>query len=91
MTLVIGKFTVDDYETWKNGTFDRDPAGRDGAAMGHHVYRDTESPNDVIVAVEFDSTEAARAFRDRLHLSGALDGVRLGGLRVCDEAESITY
>jgi len=92
MALVIAKLEVDDYDAWKSGTFDRDPAGRNGSAKGHHIYRDTESSNELIVAVEFDTTDAARAFRERLEASGALDGVRLGHRpRICQEAEQRTY
>jgi hypothetical protein len=92
MAFLMARLDVDDYETWKSGTFDRDPARRDGTAKGHRLYRDTEDPNAVIVEVEFESTNAARAFRERLQASGTLDGIRLPGPpRVCEEAEAITY
>ena len=91
MTVVMAKFEVDDFEAWKSGTSDRDPAGREGSATAAHVYRDTENPNDVIVSVEFETPEAARDFRARLESSGALDGVRLGHRpRICEEAGALT-
>jgi hypothetical protein len=92
MAVVMAKIEVDDFDAWKSGTFDRDPAGREGSATAAHLYRDTESPNDVIVAVEFETTEAAYAFRERLESSGALDGVRLARRpRICEDAAALTY
>ena len=91
MAVVMAKIEVDDFDAWKRGTFDRDPAGRRGTAPAAHLYRDTENPSDVIVAVEFETTEAAHDFRERLESSGVLDGVRLGHRpRICEDAAAPT-
>jgi hypothetical protein len=63
---------TDDYDTWKP-LFDSDPAGRKQAAKGHILSRNVDDPNDVFIRVEFGSVGDARAFRERLLASGALD------------------
>jgi hypothetical protein len=91
MAFILGRFEVGDYETWKQ-MFDSDPAGRKDAATGHRIYRSTENPGDVFVAVEFASTEEASAFRERLLGSGALDNVTVKTEpTVTEEAEAVTY
>ncbi len=92
MTLLVGRFQLDDYETWKREMFDRDPAGRRQAAKGHRIMRNADDPNQVFVQLEFDSADDARAFRDKLMSSGALDGVEvLTEPTVIEEADAQTY
>jgi hypothetical protein len=75
MTLMLGHFDVGDFDTWKREIFDADPAGRQQAAKGHMLSRGVDNPSEVFVRVEFDSVDDARAFRERLLASGALDKV----------------
>ena len=35
MTLLLGHYEVDDFDTWKRETFDADPGGRRQMAKGH--------------------------------------------------------
>jgi hypothetical protein len=92
MAVVMAKLEVDDYDAWKSGTFDRDPAGRNSSAKGHRIFRDTEGSNELIVAVEFDTSAAAREFRERLKASGALDQVQLADPpRIYNEVEALAY
>src|SRR5947209_8330027 len=74
MAAIVGVFQTGDYDAWKQ-MFDSDPAGRQQAAKGHRVMRSVEDPNEVFVRVDFDSVEDAKAFRERLLSSGALDNV----------------
>jgi hypothetical protein len=76
-TSMLGHFNVGDYDTWKSNTFDRDPAGRVQAAKGHAISRSVDDPNEVFVRVEFGSVGEARAFREKLMSSGALDNVEV--------------
>jgi hypothetical protein len=76
MAFIFGRFDVGDYDTWKK-MFDSDPAGRRQSAKGHQVYRTVENPNDVFVGLEFASADEAKAFRERLLASGALDNVTI--------------
>jgi len=91
MAFILGRFGVDDYETWKQ-MFDSDPAGRKEAAQGHRIYRSTENPGDVFVAVEFPSSDEAKTFRERLLASGALANVTVKTEpTVVEEEEAVTY
>ena len=74
--FVVGNFDVGDYDAWKQ-MFDSDPAGRKEMAKGHAVSCNVDNPSDVFVRVEFDSADQAKAFRERLLASGALDNVTI--------------
>jgi hypothetical protein len=77
MASILVHFEVDDYETWKRERYDTDPAGRKTTAKRHVIFRGVEDPSQVFVSTEFDSVKAAEAFRDRLHATGAWDGIAL--------------
>jgi hypothetical protein len=92
MTFLFARFQVDDYEAWKQGRFDADPAGRKEAAKSHRIYRSLDNPREVFVQVEFDSADTARKFRERLLGSGALDGIDvLTPPQLVEEADSARY
>ena len=91
MTFIVSRFDVGDYDAWKK-TFDADPGGRRQAGKGHRILRSVANPSEVIVATEFESTEEAHSFRERLLASGALDGIKVvSEPTVAEEAESIQY
>jgi hypothetical protein len=75
MAFILASFKLDDYDTWKRDRFDRDPAGRKQAATRHQIFRAVDDPNRVFVGVEFPSVDEAKAFRERLLSSGALDDI----------------
>jgi hypothetical protein len=89
VAFIVGEFEVGDYDAWKQ-RFDSDPAGRKQSAKGHVVSRSVDNPNDVFVRVEFDSVDEAKAFRERLLASQALDGMTVKipptVIEVADEA-----
>jgi heme-degrading monooxygenase HmoA len=74
MAFLLGVFDTGDYDKWKQ-MFDSDPAGRKEAGQGHRVFRSAEDPNRAFISVEFASADDAKAFRERLLASGALDKV----------------
>ena len=91
MTYTLAHIQVDDYEQWKE-MFDaaRQTVRKD--ATGHRILRGTEDPNDVLIQVEFPSAAEARAAREVLLRSGALDRVKLiDGPSVIEEAETVAY
>lgn len=93
MAFTVLNFETNDYEAWKS-MFDSDPAGRRQAGKGHIVSRNADNPNEVFVHVEFDSVDDARAFRDRLVGSGALDNPSMQvkmGPTVIEPVETVTY
>jgi hypothetical protein len=74
MAWILGHFDVGDYDAWKP-MFDSDPAGRKQGGKGHRVLRSVENPSEVFVSVEFPSVDEAKAFKERLLASSALDRV----------------
>jgi hypothetical protein len=92
MALMLAHFDVGDFDTWKRELFDADPAGRREVAKGHVLSRSLDNPNEVFVRVEFESAEDAKAFRERLLASGALDKVTVKTPPTLAEvAEQTTY
>jgi hypothetical protein len=76
MPFMLGVFDTGDYDKWRQ-MFDSDPAGRKQSATKHRVFRGVDNPNEVFVSLEFPSMDEAKAFRERLLASGALDNVTL--------------
>jgi hypothetical protein len=84
---------VDDFDAWKPA-FDADPAGRRQVATGHMMFRPVDDPKGVFIRADFSSVEQAKAFREKLIASGALDRpdtkVKIGPT-VVEQVEAITY
>ena len=83
MAFMVHHLKVDDFDTWKP-FFDEDPVGL--------MLRSVDDANEVFTRVEFDSLEEAKAFRDRLVASGALNQTTvLTPPTVVELVENITY
>jgi len=79
VAIMLIHFEVDDYDAWKP-MFDQDPAGRgEAGAISHKVSRNVDDPNEAFIRVEFPSVAHAKAFREKLLASGALER---GGMRI---------
>ena len=88
---MLAHIQVDDYEQWKE-MFDAARGTVRKDAKGHRILRGVEDPNDVLIEVEFPSPEEARAAREELRSSGALDRVkRIDGPNIIEEAETVSY
>ena len=94
MAIMLIHFEVDDYDAWKP-MFDEDPAGRaEAGATSYMISRAVDNPNEAFIRVEFPSVEQAKAFREKLLASGALQrgGMRLKtGLTVAEVDDHHTY
>jgi hypothetical protein len=93
MTFMVLNLQTEDYDEWKS-MFDSDPAGRKELGKGHMLSRNADDPNDVFIRVEFGSVGDARAFRERLLASGALDNPHVKvktGPTIIEPAEQETY
>ena len=94
MAIMLIHFEVDDYDAWKP-MFDADPAGRaESGAVSHMVSRAVDNPNEAFIRVEFPSVDQAKAFREKLLASGALDraGMRIKtGPTVAEVTDQHTY
>ena len=94
MTVLVVQHKVRDFDTWKP-VFDEDESRRrEHGAQRHWLYRTVEDPNDVVVAVEFPSADAARSFtRD----PGLREAMQRGGVEgephvhLRDEVEAVEY
>lgn len=91
MAFMRTRVQVEDYEAWKQ-MFDTDPVGARKAATGHRIFRNVENPNEVLIAVEFASSDDAEAARRRLVDGGVLERVTVkGGPTITEEAEAVAY
>jgi hypothetical protein len=92
MAFVMLNFEVDDYGAWKQ-MFDGDPAGRKQSAKGHQIFRADDNPNHLFLGTEFASVDDAKAFRERLLASGALNNARVIHVQptVTELADAATY
>jgi hypothetical protein len=91
MPYMLTRIQVDDYDAWKP-VFDSDPVGARKGAKGHRILRASDEANEVFIQVEFDSTDDARAARERLLDSGILDRVKVkSGPTVAEQAEAVAY
>ena len=94
MAIMLLHFEVNDYDAWKP-LFDQDPAGRaESGATSHKISRAVDNPNETFIRVEFPSVDQAKAFREKLLASGALErgGMRIkSGPTVAEVADEQTY
>jgi heme-degrading monooxygenase HmoA len=72
MTFMLTRAQVGNYDEWK-AIFDTDPPRARESATGYRVYRSTEDPDEVFIAVEFESRADAEEGRERLVAAGVLD------------------
>ena len=76
MAVIMTRVRVEDYDEWKR-MFDTDPVGARSAARGHKLFRTASDPNEVSIAVEFESVADAEQARAKLLASGVLERVNL--------------
>jgi len=94
MTILLVEQRVPDFDTWK-AAFDSDPVGREeGGVRGYRISRPIDDPNTVFVALEFDGSDEAEAFREKLHglwsrieSQGLIEGPRASILEVLEAKE----
>lgn len=78
-----------DYEQWKP-VFDEHAKVR---RTGHRLNRSLDDPNTLVLAVEFETAEGARAFAADPSLKEAMDRAvdSAPNIYLCEEVEQITY
>jgi hypothetical protein len=94
VALMLIHFEVDDYDEWKL-LFDEDPAGRaQSGATSYMISRAVDNPGEAFIRVEFPSVDQAKAFREKLLASGALERGKMrlkSGPTVAEIADQHTY
>ncbi len=71
MPVLFVRHPVEDYDDWRKVYDAFFESRKEAGVTGEAVYRSVEDPNDVTLALEFDSLEEARAFPDNEKLKGA--------------------
>jgi heme-degrading monooxygenase HmoA len=66
------KATVDDFETWKSAFEAYHTRRAEFGGLRYQLYRTTENPNEIVVIIEFDDEESARAWNEYLLSRGEL-------------------
>jgi hypothetical protein len=91
MAFLLTRINVGDYDIWKP-QFDKDIPGARQAAKGHRIFRSVDDPGEVVVMVEFASSDDAETGRERLLASGVLDRFHdKSGPTLVEEAEAVSY
>jgi hypothetical protein len=75
VAFLVGVFEGD-FDAFKQ-QFDSDPLGRKQAAKGHTLLRGVDNPNQIFVRIEFDSTEEAKSFGEKVRGSDVLQNVNV--------------
>jgi hypothetical protein len=62
MAIVLARFTVQDYDTWRQ-SFEGNAEPRKAAGCnGTHIFFNADNPNDVTVNFQWDTAENAKSF-----------------------------
>ncbi len=79
MPYLLERHEVRDYDRWREVS-DDDADGRQAAGCrGARVFRNAESPAEVVVLSEWDSLESARQRIESANLSRKFDEARVSG------------
>jgi hypothetical protein len=83
---------VANFERWKQA-FDADPVGREQSGVRRfRILRGADNPNWVLIDLEFDTADEARALHARLlKLWSRVDVMRDAQARVCETVEITEY
>ena len=94
MTLLMVTQMVRNFEVWKPGFDAEEPARRRFGARCHRLYRDPDNGNDIAIAIDMPSVDAARRLlldakaREVFSIGGALCEP---AIRVRDHIEAVEY
>ncbi len=72
MIRMFVRHTVNDYAAWRNVYDEFTPTRENMGVKGHAVYQAVDNPNGITVWHDFDSLEAAQAFRNSSELRDAM-------------------
>jgi heme-degrading monooxygenase HmoA len=94
MVTIVVRHHVRDYDAWKPVFDDHEAVRRQHGSTGHRLLRLAEDPNEIVIALDFPSAEAAQAFSQDPSLREAMDrgGVdREPEIMVGERIEAIAY
>lgn len=79
MATLFVRHTVADYKAWRKQFDAFQPAGVGLGVKSAAVFQAVDNPNDVTVAHDFDTTDAARAFASAEGLKKAMKEAGVSG------------
>lgn len=72
MAHLLVRNTVEDYAKWKPAFDSHSEMRKAAGSKGGRFFRSAEDPNDVLVLIEWDDVDKARAFADSRELREAM-------------------
>ncbi len=79
MPYTMARATVEDYATFRMAFDSREEMRKSAGALSSTVYQSVDDPNEVIVSVEFPTTDAAKAFQGSQELREAMQRAGVQG------------
>ena len=71
MPYMMGRVTVENYDTFREIFDGRKEMRKAAGALGSKVFQSVDDPNEVIIAIEFPTVDAAKAFQESVALREA--------------------
>ena len=94
MTTLVVRHHVRDYDAWKTVFDEHEDVRRRHGATGHRVYTIGGDRNDVVVATDFPSADAAQAFMADPSLREAMERAGVEGepqVMIGEQVEQRSY
>jgi len=94
MTTLVVRHHVRDYDAWKPVFDEHESERRKHGATGHRVYTMAGDRNDVVIAMDFPSADAAQAFTADPSLRDAMERAGVEGepqIMVGEQVEQRSY
>ena len=83
MAYMMGRATVEDYDTFRKAFDGAEELRNSAGAISSSVYQSVDDPSELIVEIEFPTADAAKAFmnspglREAQERAGAVGEVRM--------------
>jgi hypothetical protein len=94
MTILVVHHAVRDFAAWKPAFDEHQPFRTAHGAIRHWLYRSPDDPDDLVVAIEFPSAEAALGFLADPSLKDAMERAGVIGepsVHLREEIEAVEY
>ena len=94
MTILVVHHAVRDFAAWKPALDEHQPFRTAHGAIRHWLYRSPDDPDDLVVAIEFPSAEAALGFLADPSLKDAMERAGVIGepsVHLREEIEAVQY
>ena len=79
MPYILVHHKVQDYAKWKTVFDEHDNMRKSGGSKGGWLFQSADDPNDVVVVLEWESLDKARAFASSDDLRQAMEEAGVAG------------